>query len=421
VICGMAPIARSTTASDVTINGQVLKCGGSNVQDNSGELDHVRIERGQGLVLVGVGFGTVLQNLEAGFCSGIGIRVKGGTINLRRVSVVYNFAVGILFESAYSGKVQHVYAQVPDIASARAIQVSGRDTSPIFSHATLIGSRDKSTEVMHFSEGGGGVFVNMLLVHYQGVGVYHECTDSRNVSQPISSGGDNDGLRMAVDHSELVFPQENTLWNPLRDSNEWGTQVLSIGCATHQTLDISKMRTGTGSNPNFIAFPQALGPWTMERSRVIDVRPTSDSSLLNVEQTNPAFYEPIGSHSFFDVEDQIGAFSPSDLWITFLSGLDTELHALPANSPGPDMVLCGKIDGVVVVAAGSNVLVTCSLVITGRLEIHDDVMVRVLPQDMSLEGHVPFIIVKVCILNMICLDWRYVEHVSRARMLLCTS
>jgi hypothetical protein len=307
---------------------------------------------------------------------------------------VYNSVAGVQLDNAFSGKIQHLFSQVPDIEGARALQVLGRGTSPIVSHATLIGSSEDATQVLHLSDGTGGVFVNMLLVHYQGIGIYHECTALSNVTQPVSSSSGDDVVA-PFDHAKLVvLPQENTVWNPLDNSSERGPRLQSVGCSPSQTIDESKLRAGAGANPNLIALPQSLETWITQRSRVIDLRPAPGSSLFDVDLTDASIYEPEGSESFFDVVDHVGAFGRADLWISGLSALDSELKVIPDTETAPSLVLCGEINGAMVIPSGSHVIVTCSVVISGSLKIEDDVVIRVMPNDMSANAYVPFVLVR---------------------------
>jgi hypothetical protein len=88
--------------------------GGDNPADNSGALKYVRIEFAAtgpsgdkyGLACVGVGSGTVIENVEVSYTQTSGFGFYGGTVNARNLVAFNNRLAGFVYANGYKGKQQ---------------------------------------------------------------------------------------------------------------------------------------------------------------------------------------------------------------------------------------------------------------------------------------------------------------------------
>eukprot|EP00039_Didymoeca_costata_P006989 m.95197 g.95197 ORF g.95197 m.95197 type:complete len:973 (-) comp13483_c0_seq3:77-2995(-) len=161
VLCGKAPIQSDDGYEEFSVEGLTsLKCGGSNAEDNSGVLRHVRCwfaghpgtfygKELNGITFVGVGSGTRVSHVEAAFSQDDGIEVFGGTVDLEYISCVHNADDGLDLELGYSGTVTFMFAFVGTTGD-KAIETTGLNPkqnssrATIF-HATLYGSLGDQT------------------------------------------------------------------------------------------------------------------------------------------------------------------------------------------------------------------------------------------------------------------------------------
>jgi hypothetical protein len=85
--------------------------GGDEPADNSGILKYVRVEFATGvgvasLNLVGVGTGTVLENIEVSYAGGAAFAFWGGTVNAKNLVAFNTLYSGFLYSNGYTGKQQ---------------------------------------------------------------------------------------------------------------------------------------------------------------------------------------------------------------------------------------------------------------------------------------------------------------------------
>ncbi len=102
--------------------------GGCLVEDTTGVMRYVRIEYAgmgvggpgvaPGLALLGVGTGTVIENVQVHGSLGDGVYLSGGNVNLRKLVLTGNFGTSLHWDhgwggNAFGGSVQFVQIQVP--------------------------------------------------------------------------------------------------------------------------------------------------------------------------------------------------------------------------------------------------------------------------------------------------------------------
>jgi hypothetical protein len=136
--------------------------GGNNPADNSGVLKYVRIEfagivgsDSYGLACVGVGSGTVIENVEASYTQTSGFGFYGGTVNARNLVAFNNRQTGFVYANGFKGKQQflvsykHPYFAAPGmfIYTCDGVLVLNdiqnnplvESTRPVLSNLTVIG------------------------------------------------------------------------------------------------------------------------------------------------------------------------------------------------------------------------------------------------------------------------------------------
>jgi hypothetical protein len=134
--------------------------GGSDPADNSGILKYVRIEfagndNREALTLVGVGTGTIIENIEASYTEFAGFGFYGGTVNAKHLVAFNNMLSGFVYANGYSGKQQfllsyrHPYFARPGsfVYTCDGMLVFNdlddypilQNTRPVLSNVTVIG------------------------------------------------------------------------------------------------------------------------------------------------------------------------------------------------------------------------------------------------------------------------------------------
>lgn len=103
------------TTMTLRAGGNDISGGGDNPADNSGVLKYVRIEfagegseTSYGLALVGVGSGTVVENVQVSYTQTCGFGFYGGTVNARNLVAYNNRLAGFVYANGYSGKQQFI-------------------------------------------------------------------------------------------------------------------------------------------------------------------------------------------------------------------------------------------------------------------------------------------------------------------------
>lgn len=166
IILGKAPI--NQTGGSAAIEGGVDNAegdgqyGGTDPDDNSGEISYVRIEYAgiayqpnneiNGLTLGGVGRGTVIHHIQVSFANDDAVENFGGTVNMKYLYLHKNLDDDLDSDNGYQGKIQFVLIdRDPNIADAPGASngfesdndangsTATPQTRPICSNITLIG------------------------------------------------------------------------------------------------------------------------------------------------------------------------------------------------------------------------------------------------------------------------------------------
>nr|WP_068892044.1 hypothetical protein [Pedobacter panaciterrae] len=136
--------------------------GGNNPDDNSGVLKYVRIEfagvnsaESYGLGCIGVGSGTVIENVQASYTQTSGFGFFGGNVNAKNLVAFNNRVAGFVYANGYTGKQQFIVSyKHPYFAATGAFTYTcdavlilndiqnnpvTENTHPILSNVTVIG------------------------------------------------------------------------------------------------------------------------------------------------------------------------------------------------------------------------------------------------------------------------------------------
>lgn len=196
VLAGKAPINKGTTAT--TEVGGELAYGGSDVNDNSGSIQYLRIEYAgfaynadkefNGLSLFGVGKGTVIKNVQAYESSDDGFEWFGGTVDASNLVVINTHKdVGDdMFDwtEGWNGTGQNWYGKKTN-AGNRGIEADNNSnnplatpiSSPTIKNMTLIGAGKEGAEPqgIKLRVGSQGTFDNVVLSNWNvGFDIQHD-------------------------------------------------------------------------------------------------------------------------------------------------------------------------------------------------------------------------------------------------------
>ncbi len=160
--------------------------GGSQIDDNSGELSFVSIRYAgttlyhdneiNGLTLGGIGNATKIDNIEIINSADDGIEIFGGTVNLKNIISFHSDDDAIDYDLGYQGKMQFVLAVQSAGNAGNLLEGSGAldpvyqkpYSIPYLSNLTLIGNQDTiAGKVISLNRFAGGIIVNSILVEQQ--------------------------------------------------------------------------------------------------------------------------------------------------------------------------------------------------------------------------------------------------------------
>ncbi|TXF78964.1 hypothetical protein [Chryseobacterium sp.] len=177
VICGKAPMNKGVTATAEVGNAQY---GGTDANDNSGILKHVRIEYAgaiytadkefNGLSLFAVGKGTTIDYVSMINGSDDGIEFFGGTVNVSNIVSVNNEDDAFDWTEGWNGTATNIYAK--RINGNRGIEADNNSndhnasprSNPTIKNATFIGATTGTeTDGMKLRVGTYGMMDNIVL------------------------------------------------------------------------------------------------------------------------------------------------------------------------------------------------------------------------------------------------------------------
>ena len=220
IINGYAPIA--TTGGVNYVEGlEGVPYGGSDPDDNSGVLSHVRVWHGgrsigmdneiNGITLAGVGRGTTVEYSEVAYNLDDGFEMFGGTVDLHHCSVVNVGDDAFDTDEGYQGRGQFLFVH-RDAESDKAHEMDSKTNSdfdsqprshPMFSNVTVMGGAE---DALRLREGTGGDFRNYIIYDVGDDAIRNDDNGSELVTQDFSATA---GL-----YPDYLYISSNTLmWN----------------------------------------------------------------------------------------------------------------------------------------------------------------------------------------------------------------
>lgn len=201
VLAGKAPINKGTTAT--TEVGGELPYGGTDVNDNSGSIEYLRIEYAgfaynkekefNGLSFFGVGKGTKVKNVQVYESSDDGFEWFGGTVDASNLVVVNSNPEHVgddMFDwtEGWNGNGENWYGKKTN-AGNRGIEADNNSSNPSatptsapnLKNVTLIGagkeSNEKEFQALKLRVGTQGIIDNLVLSNWEvGFDVQHDET-----------------------------------------------------------------------------------------------------------------------------------------------------------------------------------------------------------------------------------------------------
>jgi len=189
VIAGNAPVngcAEGVTPCEVAFEAITSETyGGSDATDNSGLLKYVQIkyagyavrpnEELNGLTLLGVGSGTVVDFVQVHYGLDDGIEMFGGTVQFKHMVLTGNGDDSLDWSSGWRGKAQYVLikqADDGDLGIEADNNPDNNDASPrsqpLLANMTLLGSQGTETEGAKFRRGTGVNVINSVFSGFAG-------------------------------------------------------------------------------------------------------------------------------------------------------------------------------------------------------------------------------------------------------------
>jgi hypothetical protein len=141
VVAGHAPVNEGALASppargvgaggcrEITGDGRVGSWGGCDAADSSGVLRFVRITHAvTGLELLGIGARTVIDNVAVSDAMQGGVRIAGGTVDVRHLVVTGSGGSALTYEQGWRGRGQFLHLDVA-LANTDASGIRGRNAA----------------------------------------------------------------------------------------------------------------------------------------------------------------------------------------------------------------------------------------------------------------------------------------------------
>ncbi|MCU0624455.1 MAG: hypothetical protein MUF53_11435, partial [Gemmatimonadaceae bacterium] len=183
IIDGHAPVNRGPSTSPAARGEGAAGCreivdgmdafGGCDPADSSGALTYVRVQHAaDGLVLRGVGRGTVLEHLQVHESLGSGLTVIGGTARLRYVFLTLNAQFGLSWRAGWQGDAQFLVVQ----------------QNPARSAGGLFGANGESEAEANAAPRSAPTLSNVTLVTESGVGNPYAAQPPRAIALERGSG-----------------------------------------------------------------------------------------------------------------------------------------------------------------------------------------------------------------------------------------
>ena len=186
--------------------------GGNNLTESSGILEFVQIryagqevrpnEELNALTLLGVGSGTVINNVQVYGGRDDGFEWFGGTVNHRNLIVLGAEDDGLDFDLGYQGRIQNAYVrQVPSIGTvgtdSNGIESDNNPTAfdaqprtrPAIANFTVIGAGSVGNEGIRLRRGSGAIYSKGLVTGFNAEGLnFNDNATFVNAGTPQSPG-----------------------------------------------------------------------------------------------------------------------------------------------------------------------------------------------------------------------------------------
>ncbi len=303
ILHGYAPHNECTeggTVCNIDSEGESGFAGGYDPADSSGTLRYVIVAEGgyefapgneiNGISLIGVGNGTVMEYIQVQGNSDDGIEFYGGTVNLKYGVFTNNLDDSVDWDEGYQGNLQYIIVKQSPNGSGEAFEMDTLGTNlflskPTVANLTIVADKKAADDayILNFKAGSGGFFHNTV--------VTVAATNATPLTTCINvAGADSEGLVGTA----LVI-------------NNW-IQDCGVGEADQGTLSSSNV---TFDTTTVSAVPAALG------SLYESLAPEA-SGLAPLDWTaiNGTFSQSVADPDYLDATDYIGAVDPdgSDPW-----------------------------------------------------------------------------------------------------------
>ena len=221
---GVAIAGRSTCndgASETTCRFEAntaIEYGGDDLNDNSGVLRYVRIEKAgiaisadkefNSLTLLGVGAGTVLEHVQVDSGKDDGFEFFGGSVNGRYL-VCSNMGDDCFdFDQGYTGKIQFalgLQGETPDLTDDSNGIESDNDpdnndklprTQPQVSNITLVGKPEGTRHGLRLRRGTGGNYSSLVVAGYT-----RQCLEIGDAGTFALGSATAQGEALSMEHS----------------------------------------------------------------------------------------------------------------------------------------------------------------------------------------------------------------------------
>lgn len=169
ILCGRAPI--NLMSDGLVEGGPQAFYGGTNVNDNSGVMQYVRIEYAgiplkpdqeiNGLTLAGVGNNTTIDHIQVSYCGDDSFEIFGGSVNLSYLVSIAAKDDDFDTDNGWQGMAQFCYAirdaAIADTSGSNCIESDNNYfgtsvdpiTSGVFCNVTAVGPIQSSESAVH--------------------------------------------------------------------------------------------------------------------------------------------------------------------------------------------------------------------------------------------------------------------------------
>lgn len=269
IVLGDAPL--NTSTGEAFIEGIPSSepralFGGSNSDDDSGELSYISIRYPgtilgegneiNGLTLGGVGMNTKISHVEIINSADDGIEIFGGTVNIKHAICINSHDDIIDFDLGYQGKMQFVLGLQKDQVGDNIIEGNGGIdpvnglplSNPIIANATFIGNSLSSNSCISYANFAAGITANSILYNASS-GVWNEYIDGStdsysqwrrdllkiesNIFYNIANNNEDDMFQLYGNQNE----EASDLWSAY--FHEGNNQMMDLGLSLEGEISLT--------------------------------------------------------------------------------------------------------------------------------------------------------------------------------------